>query len=115
MEGYVELMIKMLPENKMSKRAYNVIRIAVAIISVVCFFALLLGFIAMLSKDGSVRKIGTYAFFTALAVTLIQVTAAVIGKKSISYHAILFLIWHTDMYFHSAVFRRDYSQRKQIP
>lgn len=38
MEGYVELMIKMLPKDKISKRAYKIIRIAVTVISVVCFF-----------------------------------------------------------------------------
>ncbi len=80
LEGYVGLMVGVLPKNKLGSTAYKVAKITITIVSVVCFVAIVFGFIAMFSKDNLIKNIGTYAFFVSLTITIIQITVGVICR-----------------------------------
>ncbi len=81
LEGYVELMIAIIPRNRMSKKTYKVIKVAVIIVSVVTFAAILLGIIAIFSKDESTKITGIYALVIGLVITVIQVMVGIIGRR----------------------------------
>lgn len=73
-------MVALFPGYKVKPKAQLAIKKFIAIISIVCFFALLIGFISMFSDDHQTKMIGICVFSIALLLTAFQIVVGIIDK-----------------------------------
>ncbi len=79
-EGYLEIMVALIPKDSLNPKVYKFLKVLCAVISAVCVIALMVGFMAMISNDTQEKIGGRYVFFIALSFTLIQITIGAISK-----------------------------------
>ena len=77
-EGYLELMMLIVPEKSQSGKLRTFLKVIAAVIALVLFFLMIIGASMWASDDSEAKTIGQYMVLIPLSVSLIQIVVGIL-------------------------------------
>ena len=77
-EGYLELMMLIVPEKSQSGKLRTFLKVIAAVIALVLFFLMMIGALLWASDDSEAKTIGQYMVLIPLAVSILQIVIGVV-------------------------------------